>query len=105
MDDWRTGSHEMTAFVEANEPRMIGIAHYVNDDGTEGTTVQIHPDSESLEYHLEVASSRIGKGSQIVQVLRIELYGAVSAAVVDRLRSMSTGWPVLVRTPAGGFSR
>lgn len=105
LDEWRTGSAEMTVFVDANEPRVIGIGHYANEDGTEGTSIHVHPDSESLEHHLQAASAQIGKGSQIVQVVRIELYGPVSVAVVERLRSMSTGWPIVVKGSVGGFSR
>lgn len=75
--------------------------------GSEATTIQLHPDSESLEYHLEVARTRISGGVQLVQVKRIELYGEPSEAVVAQLRSVSErsgSWPVSVKQPLHGFS-
>jgi hypothetical protein len=105
IDDWHSAIREMSAFVEANVPRLIAFAHYVNEEQTEGTTVHVHPDSESLEQHLEAASSRIASGTQLVQVRRIDLYGAVSGPALDRLRRMSPNTPIVVKKPVGGFRR
>jgi hypothetical protein len=45
---------ELVDFVAANEPRLIAYNVYLNDDGTRMTVVHVHPDSASLEYHMEV---------------------------------------------------
>lgn len=107
FEEWNTANKEMTEFAKANEPRVIRFNTYVNEGGTEATTIQLHPDSESLEYHLEVARTRISGGVQLVQVKRIELYGEPSEAVVAQLRSVSErsgSWPVSVKRPLHGFS-
>ena len=50
--------------------------------------------------HLEMAASRIGAGVQMVETMRIELFGEPSEGVLERLRglsAMSTGFPVTVK--------
>ena len=47
-----------------------------------------------------MAASRIGAGVQMVETMRIELFGEPSEGVVERLRglsAMSTGFPVTVK--------
>lgn len=106
FEEWKTASREMADFVMAHVPRLISFNFYLNEDGTEGTVIQVHPDSESLEYHMEVAASRIQTGSQMVQVRRIEMYGKPSDRVIERLQRQSSGsWPVIVKTHVHGFSR
>ena len=36
------------------EPRVIAFNIYVNDEGTEVTGVQVHPDAASMEFHMQV---------------------------------------------------
>ena len=42
---------EFLTVVESNEPRLLALNAYVNEDGTEVTFVQVHPDAASLEHH------------------------------------------------------
>ena len=100
LDEWRTAIVDMIDFVKASVPRLISFNAYVNDDGTEATSIYVHPDSASLEQHLEVAASRISAGVRLVQTKRIELYGSPGDRVVERLHrisEMSTGFPVTVK--------
>ena len=45
---------ELVDFVETNEPRLIAFHVYLHEDGNELTIVQVHPDSASMEFHLQV---------------------------------------------------
>jgi hypothetical protein len=47
----------LSDFIEANEPRLIAFNEYVNDDGTEVGVVQVHPDTDSFEFHMGVVGS------------------------------------------------
>jgi hypothetical protein len=106
VDEWRVAVRGMADFVHANVPRIIAFDMFVNDDETEGTVIQVHPDSTSLEQHLDAAAERIAQGTQMVQVVRIDLYGAPSERVVERLRDEAAGaWPVTVRPHYLGFTR
>ena len=55
LEELKTAMKELVDFVEANEPRLIAYNVYFSDDGTRMTVVHVHPDSASLEYHMEVA--------------------------------------------------
>ncbi len=104
--EFKQANREMTEFARANEPRVLSFNTYVNEAGTEATSIHLHPDSVSLEYHLETASQQISRGVQMLQVKRIELYGKPSQRVVAQLRRVSEqagGFPVIVKTPLHGF--
>jgi hypothetical protein len=48
-------------FIKANEPRLIAFNEYASDDGTEVGVVQVHPDTESMEFHMEVVAERAAR--------------------------------------------
>src|SRR5215203_3942546 len=48
LEDFKHYSEQMGKFVEENEPRIIHFEQYINEDGTEMTSVQIHPDEDSM---------------------------------------------------------
>ena len=45
---------ELVDFVETNEPRMIAFHAYLGQDGKRLSIVQVHPDSASMEFHMQV---------------------------------------------------
>src|SRR4029450_1021311 len=59
LDNFKRSLREMAEFVEANEPRVIAFEAYLNDDSTEVTGVQIHPDADSMAVHMQVAWEKI----------------------------------------------
>ena len=100
LAEWSTAIVEMVDTVKANVPRIVSFRVYINEDSTEATSIYVHPDTESLEQHLEVAASRITAGTQIVETIRVELYGRPSQRVLEQLRhfsEMSNGFPVTVK--------
>jgi hypothetical protein len=48
-------NRDFAAFVEAKEPRLMGYEVYVDEDGTHATSVFIHPDADSEDFHMQVA--------------------------------------------------
>lgn len=49
------------------------------------TVVAVHPDSASLEYHMGVGGAEFRKFANLIELLRIEVYGRVTDAVRERL--------------------
>jgi hypothetical protein len=45
---------ELVEFVETNEPRMIAFNTYLDRDGKTVSIIQVHPDSASMEFHMQV---------------------------------------------------
>ena len=105
-DEFNAGNSAMADYVKENEPRLVSWHTYINKERTLATTMMVHPDSESLEYHMQVAASKIQSGAQTVQVSRIELYGNPSDRLLEQLQrvsDMSGSWPVIVKSHLRGF--
>ncbi|HUY47345.1 MAG TPA: hypothetical protein VMV92_16705 [Streptosporangiaceae bacterium] len=63
LRDGRFGAEQqrvpgLSRFIEANEPRLIAFNEYVNEDHSEVTVVQVHPDAASLEFHMGIIGDR-----------------------------------------------
>ena len=93
-------------FVEANEPRVIAFNEYVNDGGTEVAVVQIHPDAESMAFHMEVIAERAAAYAATVDATTsIQVFGTPSNAVLELLERQA-GVPLTVKSfHLGGFTR
>jgi len=99
---------ELVDFVEANEPRVLAYNVYFNDDGTRMTVVHVHPDSASLEYHMEVAGPVFRQFVELVTLASIHIYGEPSEKVLhqsyEKARLLGSG-AVAVEPLHAGFTR
>jgi hypothetical protein len=99
---------DLAAFVEVNMPRLISYGFFFDEDRTQMTVVAIHPDSPSLEFHLERGGAEFRKVAHLIELLRIEIYGRVSDAVLERVhekaRMLGNG-TVAVHELYAGFAR
>lgn len=98
----------LAAFVEANVPRVLSYGFFLNEEHTTMTVVAVHPDSASLEYHMDAGGAEFGKFSELIELLSIDVYGRVSDAVRDRLHrkaEMLGNGTVTVHEFYAGFSR
>jgi hypothetical protein len=104
VDDWRTANRELTEFVEASLSDVMVFDAYLDADGTMGTSIHLHRDADSFDGYLAAAATRIGHGTTVVEVVRIDRYGAQHPATVERLRRMGD-WPVAVHAHVNGLGR
>jgi quinol monooxygenase YgiN len=98
----------LAAFVEANVPQLISYAFFLDEDRTQMTVVAVHPDSASLEFHMDVGAEEFRKFADLIELVSIEVYGRVSDAVLDRLHQkarMLGNATVAVHEFYTGFSR
>jgi hypothetical protein len=49
------------------------------------TVVAVHPDSASLEFHIDRGSAEFRKFADLIDLLTIDVYGAISDAALERL--------------------
>lgn len=50
------------------------------------TVISVHPDSESLEYHMDTGKEEFRKFADLLDLVKIEVYGSISNSVHERLR-------------------
>ncbi len=96
-------------FVEANEPQLIAFNEYANADGTEVAVVQIHPDADSMAFHMEIVAERAAAAyaETVAATTSIQVFGAPSNAVLEMLeRQAGAGVPLTVKSfHLGSFAR
>src|SRR5882724_8191284 len=87
-------------FVHGNEPRLVALNEYANEDGTEVAVVQVHPDADSMAFHMELIAGRAASAyaETIDATTSIEVFGTPSKAVVEMLRHQAgAGVPLSVK--------
>lgn len=108
LEETKAAAGRLAAFVEANMPRVTSYGFCFDDDRGLMTVVSIHPDSASLEYHMDVGAEEFRKFADLIDLARIDVYGPVSESVVERLhekaRMLGRG-VVAVHDYYAGFSR
>ena len=96
-------------FVEANEPQLIAFNEYANADSTEVAVVQIHPDADSMAFHMEIVAERAAAAyaETVAATTSIQVFGTPSNAVLEMLaRQAGAGVPLTVKEfHLGGFTR
>ena len=99
----------LVEFVEANEPRLIAFNEYVNEAGDEVTVVQVHPDAESMEAHMQIVRDRAQEAyaQTLDATVRIQVFGEPTQAILDMLRQQAgSGVEISVNGEhLGGFTR
>jgi hypothetical protein len=100
---------ELCDFIEANEPRLIAFNEYASEDGREVGVVQVHPDAESMEFHMSAVADRAARAyaETVEATTSIQVYGTPSEAVLKMLSHQAgAGVPLTVkRHHLGGFTR
>lgn len=108
LEELKPAMKELVEFVDANEPQPIAYSVYLNGDGTRMTVVQIHPDSASMEFHMNVAGSAFPKFSELLTLSRIDIYGNPSDKLLGQMRQkaqMLGGADLVVHELHAGFIR
>ena len=108
LEELKAGIKELVDFIDANEPRIIAYNVYFTDDGSRMTVVHVHPDSASLEYHMEVAGPVFRQFVELVTLSSIHIYGDASEKLLkqvhEKAQLLGRG-AVVVAALHAGFTR
>ena len=108
LEQLRDAIRGLADFIEENEPQLISYSAYFSEDGRQMTVVHVHPDSASLDYHMDVAGPRFGRFADLLTLSSIHIYGEPSDRALgrlrDKLRALGSG-DVIVHRPHAGFIR
>jgi len=109
LEEVRAAIHGLVEFVETQEPQLIGYALYFNEEATDITVVAIHPDSASLQFHLEIGGPVFRKFIGSIKLQTIEVYGRPSEKVLEQLQQkaamLGEAASVVVHEQHAGFMR
>jgi quinol monooxygenase YgiN len=108
LEEVKAAIRELVDFVAANEPQLLSYHFHINGGGTRMIVVAVHPDSASLEFHMDVAGPVFRKFTRLIDLTAIEVYGDVSDAARKRLQEkaqMLGRGAALAHEPFAGFAR
>jgi hypothetical protein len=109
LEEERKRVPALSDFIEANEPRLIAFNEYVNEEGTEVGVVQVHPDADSMEFHMNVVREQAQRAyaETLDATTNIQVYGTLNDTVLKMLRQQAgSGVSLSVRRyHLGGFTR
>jgi len=78
IEELKAGVSRLVAFIKDREPQLISYGFYFDESGSRMSVVAIHPDSKSIETHLEVGTEEFRKLADCIVLRRIEVHGRVS---------------------------
>ena len=108
LGEVKSAIDELVEFVDANEPRLISYGFFFNQEGTQMTVIALHPDSASLELHMEVGGPRFRRLRGMIRLSTIDVFGEVGESALERLqekaRMLGSG-TVTVHKLHAGFTR
>ena len=108
IDELRKGVADLVSFIRAREPQLLHYGFYLDEETTRMTVVAVHPDTESVERHMEVGAAAFRELADAIVMTGIEVYGPVSARMLRQLREkaadLGEGGAVTVHALDSGFS-
>jgi hypothetical protein len=109
LDSEKKRLPDLIDFIQANEPRLIAFNEYANAEGTEVAVVQVHPDADSMVFHMNLIAKRAASAyaDTIDATTNIQVFGIPGDTVADMLqRQTGTGVPLNIKPHfLGGFTR
>ena len=108
-DELKAGVRELAKFVDRHQPQMVAYGFYLDEEANEMTVVAVHPDSASLERHVEVGAPEFRKLAPFLSLREIEVFGSLSekAAALLKQKAADLGelGAVRVHSKFAGFAR
>jgi hypothetical protein len=100
---------ELSGFIEANEPRLIAFNEYANQDRSQVSVVQVHPDAASMEFHMGIVGdhARQAYAQTLAATTGIQVFGTPTENILRMLRQQAGSGVRLSINPLhlGGFTR
>lgn len=108
FDDAVESLEEHAEFIEANEPRMISFNVYGNEEVGTVSIVQVHIDSSSMDFHMELVAQHISDAltDYLGSAVDTQIFGQ-GTSTVDTIRSFGGSDDDLTWAPehVAGFTR
>jgi hypothetical protein len=106
-NELKAGIRSLLTLADQLEPQLISYSFHIDEQAEQMIVVVVHPDSTSLEFHMETLASEFRKLSPLLILRSIEVFGAVSdrATVLLQKKAADLGEAgISVRGTFAGFS-
>jgi hypothetical protein len=103
----REAIRDLARVVEASVPRIVSYNAYFDASGQRMTVVHVHPDSASLEQHLQAVAPHLAPFKDLLRLRSIVVYGEVGPSVRARLEEKTRllGGTIEIHAVHAGFLR
>jgi hypothetical protein len=108
LEELKDGIRRVVEVIETREPQLIAYGFHLDEEAGRMTVTAVHPDSASLELHLEIGREEFRKLGDMITLRQIQVYGSISARARDMLEqkaAMLGGSGVTVTERFAGFAR
>lgn len=109
LDQVRRSIDDLVDFIDAQEPQLIHYGFYLDEDSSRMTVVAVHPDTSSVELHMEVGGPAFRAFAELIDMEAIEVYGPTSermlAQLDEKAAALGDGVRVVVDDLYAGFAR
>ena len=105
--DFERINAEIVAAVQEHEPRLIGMHVYLTEDGSRVVGVQVHPDAESMEFHMQVMREKIGRALDMLELTEFLVLGPAGPGLTQMMERLAAGGTTVDHLPrhVSGFTR
>jgi hypothetical protein len=107
--DERERVQALSQFISSNEPRLVAFNEYANEGGTEVGVVQIHPDAQSMRFHMNLIREHAASayGETLEATTAVQVLGTPDDAILDMLRQQAGAGVEITIKPyhLAGFTR
>ena len=86
LEELKAGIRRLVHFIDDREPQLIAYAFYIDEAASKMTVVAVHPDSASLELHMDIGRAEFRKLAHLLTLTSIECYGRPSERALEQLR-------------------
>jgi len=86
LEELKAGIRHVVDFLETREPQLISYGFHIDEEASRMTVVAVHPDSASLELHIEIGGPEFRKLADFISLTAIEVYGRPSEKALEQVR-------------------
>jgi len=86
LEELKAGVRRLVDYIDAREPQLITYGFYIDEEAANMSVVAVHPDSASLELHMDIGNAEFRKLGHLLTLTAIECYGRPSERALEQLR-------------------
>lgn len=109
LEDVKRKIVELVDFIDEREKQLLFYGFYIDEAASRMTVVAVHPDTASVERHMDVGREAFRSFADLIEMEAIEVYGEPSDRMLDQLdakaRDLGERGSVSVDTLHAGFTR